>query len=196
MKSKEITSKDSQIELILRLKAGDVNTFRTIYNEHWAAVYYQIFRVLKDEEDTKDIVQEVFSSLWIHRENLLDKTNLSAYLYVQARNRVLNVIASQKVRSNYLISIAQYADSPCNITEELLDSEELLKRVQQEIDRLPPKMREIFELSRKDDLSHREIAERLHISPETVKKQIKNALKILKPRLKDIGGICVLLLLR
>ncbi|NGM62181.1 RNA polymerase sigma-70 factor [Sphingobacterium sp. SGG-5] len=196
MKPNEITPKDCQVELILRLKSGDVNAFRRIYNDHWATVYYQVFRVLKNEEDTKDVVQEVFSSLWIHREKLLDKTNLSAYLYVQARNRVLNLIASQKVRSDYLLSVAKYADRLHNMTEELIDSRELLRRVQQEIDQLPAKMREIFELSRKDDLSHREIAERLQISPETVKKQIKNALKLLKPRLKNIGGVCILLLMR
>lgn len=196
MKPKDPAFEKSRVEMILLLKAGDVDAFREIYNQHWATVYYQVFRVLKDEEDSKDVVQEVFSKLWIHREQLADQTNLSAYLYVQGRNQVLNLIASKKVRSNYLLSIAMYAESVQNVTEELLDSRELMNRVQQEIDRLPSKMREIFELSRKEDLSHREIAERLNISPETVKKQIKNALKTLKPKLRDIGGICVLLLMR
>lgn len=196
MKPNEINIHKTTADTIQRLKAGDEGAFRTIYNDHWATVYYQVFRILKNEEDAQDIVQEVFSSLWLSREKLRDDTNLSAYLYVHGRNRVFNLIASQKVRSDYLISIAHYAENFQNITEEILDSDELLKRVQAEVDKLPAKMREIFELSRKEDLSHREIAERLNISPETVKKQIKNALKILKPKFKDIGGVCILLLMR
>lgn len=183
-------------ELVPFLIAGDQKAFATLYDRHWAKVYYQVYRVLRDEEESKDVVQEVFSSLWLHRERLAGDTNIGAYLYVQGRNRVLNLIAKQKVKGDYLASIAQFMGDVSNHTVALLEEKELYALLEQEIRQLPPRMREIFEMSRKEDLSHREIAEKLGLSEQTVKKQVHNALKIIKPKLQSIGGITILLFFR
>ncbi len=183
-------------QLVALLKAGDEAAFTEIYDRHWATLYYHVHKMLRQEDDSKDVVQEVFSSLWLKREQLRDDTNLSGLLYIQGRNRVLNLIEQQRVRSDYLSAIAAFATDRHNSTIELLDEKELLALVEHEIRSLPPKMREIFELSRKENLSHKEIADRLQLSEQTVKKQVQNALKVIKPKLRTLGSIAVLLFLR
>lgn len=186
----------SDNELTVLLKQGDRLAFTEIYNRYWAEMYFHTFRMLKDEESSKDVVQDVFSTLWLKSASVNINTKLSGHLYITVRNRVFNLIAQNKVRNDYLSSVAGFITNLSSETS-LLDEKELLEIVEAEIRNLPAKMREIFELSRKDNLSHKEIAEKLGISDQTVKKQVQNALKILKPKIRAVeAGVFVLFFLR
>lgn len=186
----------SDSELTVLLKQGDRLAFTEIYNRYWAEMYFHTFRMLKDEDSSKDVLQDVFSTLWLKSATLNAYTKLSGHLYIAVRNRVFNLIAQNKVRSDYLSSVAGFITDISSETS-LLDEKQLLEIVEEEIRNLPPKMKEIFELSRKDNLSHKEIAEKLGISDQTVKKQIQNALKILKPKIRLAqAGFFVLFFLR
>ena len=189
-------SKFNDQELTVLLKQGDQLAFTEIYNRYWAEMYYHAFRMLKDEESAKDVVQDIFSNLWSKSGSLHEEIKLSGHLYIAVRNKIFNLIAKNKVRNDYLSSIAAYVTEVANDAS-LLDEKELLALVEAEIQNLPPKMREIFELSRKENLSHKEIAEKLNISDQTVKKQIQNALKILKPKIRTVEvGFFLLLFVR
>lgn len=183
-------------ELTVLLKQGDQLAFTEIYNRYWAEMYHHTYRMLKDEDSSKDIVQDVFSTLWLKSSTLNVNIKLSGHLYISARNKVLNLIAQDKVRNDYLSAIASFVTESTNDAS-LFDEKQILEIVEAEIRNLPPKMREIFELSRKDNLSHKEIAARLNLSDQTVKKQVQNALKIIKNRISMIGaGVFVLFFLR
>lgn len=183
-------------ELTVLLKKGDQLAFTEIYNRYWAEMYYHTFRMLKDEDSSKDVVQDVFSSLWLKSTTLNVNIKLSGHLYISARNKVLNLIAQDKVRSDYLSAIATFVTESTNDAS-LFDERQILEIVEAEIKNLPPRMREIFELSRKDNLSHKEIAERLNLSEQTVKKQVHNALKIIKNKVQIVGpGVFAVLFLR
>src|SRR5690606_13106116 len=105
-------------------------------------------------------------------------------------------VAQNKVRNDYLSSVAAFITNTTNDAL-LFDEREILEIVENEIRNLPPRMREIFELSRKDNLSHKEIAEKLNLSDQTVKKQVQNALKIIKNKLPMVeSGIFALFFLR
>ena len=189
-------SKFNDQELTVLLKQGDQLAFTEIYNRYWAEMYYHAFRMLKDEESAKDVVQDTFSNLWLKSASLNTDTKLSGHLYIAVRNKVFNLIAQSKVRNDYLSSVAAFITDVASDTS-LLDEKELLAIVEAEIKNLPPKMREIFELSRKENLSHKEIAEKLGISDQTVKKQIQNALKVIKPKIRAVEvGFFVMLFLR
>lgn len=184
-------------ELTALLKEGDENAFTEIYNRYWKLIYAHVYKMIRAEDDSKDVVQEVFSSLWLKAAAIKDNTNISGWLYVAARNRVFDLIEKNKVRSDYVGEIAAFLSDPKNQQVDTIDEKRILEILEREIQKLPPKMREIFELSRKDDLSHKEIASMLNISEQTVKKQIQNALKAIKPKLNDMGiSIAVLLLFR
>lgn len=132
--------------------------------------------------------------MWNNRSTLKPEANLAGYLYTGVRNRVFNLIEKDKIRYEYYSSIVKYATEISNRTQEDLNEKDLQAALEYEIDQLPPRMKEVFELSRKKHLSHKEIADELGISEKTVKKQISNVLKILKVRLDRYGSAGILLI--
>jgi len=173
--------KDS--ELLGLLRSGNEKAFAEIYERYWGLMFHHVLKMTGDKDETKDLVQELFTNLWLNAEQIESETNIAAYLYVSARNKVLNLIRHDKVKNNYLSSLSNFANHHQNSILEQLSAKDLSIAIDREIQNLPCKMREIFELSRKKFRTHKEIAEELQISDKTVKKQINNAIKILRLRL-------------
>lgn len=176
----ESYSSFSDHELAGLLKSGNEAVFAEIYNRYKGVLYLHAYRMIQNKEDARDVVQELFAAIWISRENLVIKTTLSAYLYGATRNRILDVIAHHKVVSKYTDSLQDFLDSGESVTDNQIREKELKTIIETEISLMPPKMREVFELSRQQDLSHKEIATQLKISDKTVKKQVGKAIKILR----------------
>ncbi|MGV3686536.1 MAG: RNA polymerase sigma-70 factor [Daejeonella sp.] len=183
----------SDAELLDFLKSGDRYAFSEIHRRYWQQIYRHALKMIGDEDDAKDIVQELFAALWIKGESLVINTNLSGYLYVSVRNRIINIIQQRKVRKDHFTSLARYAEETSNITLEQISEKEILRILAKEVKELPEKMRHIFELSRNQNLSHKEIASQLEISDKTVKKQIGYAIKIIRLRLDVLTRVVVLL---
>ncbi|ERJ58992.1 MULTISPECIES: RNA polymerase sigma factor [Sphingobacterium] len=184
----------SDQQLVILLKKEDRLAFAEIYERYAIVLYYKVNQILRDEDASKDVIQDLFTFIWERSDNLDENQNLSGYLYIASRSRVLNLIQKGKTKSDYLSEIGKFSEIVANETLEKLDEKELLRLVTNEIDKLPTKMREVFQLSRIEDLSHREIAQKLGISETTVKKQVQNALKILKQRLSMYSSYGLLLL--
>ncbi len=186
MKSLETFSDAELLELI---KCNDCIAFAEAYERYWMVMYSHVRRMLNNEDDAKDVVQEVFTTLWLKAGLIQGETNLPGYLYTTARHKVINLVRHEKVRNGYIGSLQVYLSSTSNVTVEQLDERDLQDAVEREVQTLPEKMRLIYELSRKNNLSYREISVQLNISDKTVKKQISNALKILRLRLDFWGSI-------
>lgn len=183
-------------QLVVLLKEGKQGAFTEIYDRYWALMYIHVYKMLRDKEETKDLLQDVFSSLWLKSSELKVETKLSGHLYLSARNRVFNLIQRNKVKSDYLGSIAMFLSEAGTETMEKLNEKDLINVIESEIKNLPEKMREIFELSRKKNLTHKQIAEKLNLSDQTVRKQVQNALRILRLKLNSlgVGAFCLLFL--
>lgn len=177
-------------ELILMLKNGDRNAFTELYTRYKGILILHAYKKLGDFEDAKEIIQEVFSTLWLHHTTLPEVRNCGAYLYTLVRNKVLNFIEHKSVEARYAASFQSFVGEQHYVTDLQLREKEMQAMIDREIDALPTKMREVFLLSRKNHLTHKEIAEKLDISEFTVKNHIKAALKILRGRL----GLVVLIL--
>lgn len=177
----------SDNELILLLDNGDKTAFTEIYLRYWDSMLQHARKLLKDDEEIQDVLQQVFTQLWVRESSLSIKVSLPAYLYSSIRNHILNKIVRSKVHENYLSSFAVFASNSTENADFGIREKQLAEKIDQEIEDLPGKMKEVFVLSRKEHLSHKEISERLNISDHTVKKQINNALKILKGRLKNFN---------
>ncbi|WP_312192478.1 RNA polymerase sigma-70 factor [Sphingobacterium sp.] len=185
----------SDSELVSLLKKRDREAFAEIYDRYSMMIYYKVNQMLREEDIAKDIVQDLFTAIWEKSDLIRDHVGISSYLYVAARNRVLNYIQKAKTKSDYLTEIGRYSLQVSDETLEKIDERDLMLLITSEIAKLPAKMREVFELSRLEDLSHREIAERLNLSETTVKKQVQNALKILKVRLSRYNSLGIMLLI-
>jgi len=174
----------SDEQLLMLFKGGDRNAYEQIYNRYWAVMYVYARKVMKDEDDAQDIVQEVFTYLWHKGQELNIKSSLSVYLYTSVRYRIFDLIDHKKVRTDYKAYLQQFIEEGAYITDDQLREKELVAVIEKEVALLPPKMREMFEMSRNEGLSHKEIADILGVSDLTVKKQVSNAVRILKQKLR------------
>lgn len=172
-------------ELTARLWAADPSAFGEVFNRYWDKVYVHAYRMIGDEDQAKDVTQELFVSLWdrLKEGDLRQPVSLSGYLYAATRNRVLNHIRQEQTRSKFTDALEVYLDQSQHSIIEKITEKELSAALDLEIQNLPPKMRVIFEMSRKEHLSHKEISDELSISANTVKKQISNAIRIIRLKL-------------
>ncbi|MDN3548691.1 RNA polymerase sigma factor [Mucilaginibacter aquaedulcis] len=184
----------TDLELLDLMRSGNQRAFTIIYNRYWRLLYGHIYKMLRDEEDAKDILQDVFSSLWLSPEKIPDLSNFAGYLYTMARHKVLNAIRKNKYKNDYLESLAVFVTESSEDTLQYIDTRDLMAAIEKEIAALPPRMRQVFEMSRKENLSHKEIGKLLGTSDETVKKQISKSLKVIRYNLKESGGAALLLL--
>lgn len=176
-------------ELAALLINGDQGAYTQLYNRFKGILYVHAYRILQDKEDAKDIVQELFTVLWVKRDSFTLKTGIASYLYAAVRNRVFDKISSKKVESRYFESLKDFSLEEGYSTDSVMQEKELSALIEKEIAALPDKMRQIFELSRKNNLSHKEIATQLILSDKTVKKQVNNALRILRLKLGSLNTI-------
>ena len=173
----------SDDELVELLKKSDLKAFSAIHNRYYGVLYSHAYKRLPEREEIKDLLQELFAGIWNNREALCFNVNLQAYLYTAVRNRILNIFRHEKIKSAYVASFDQFMQDYSPMADEQLRIKELIALVEAEVNSLPPQMRLIFNMSRNANLSHREIAEQLNISPLTVKKQVNNSLRILRMKL-------------
>lgn len=173
-------NKHTDQELASLLRGGDQGIFAFIYNKFKASLYLHALRTIKDADQATDIVQEVFTNLWERRSEFAPTSSIDNYLYGAVRNRVFNAIAHQNITDRYAKSIQSFFEKGEFFTDNLIREKELNQIIEKEIDSLPKKMREVFLLSRNTDLSHKEIGKVLGISDTTVKKQVGNAVRILR----------------
>lgn len=167
-------------ELLSLFKQGDEKAYTEIYDRYNGLLYLFAYKRLNNREEAKDIIHELFLSLWANRDSLNLTGSLPAYLYTAVRNRIINLVTRQKVATRYIDSFQNYLNTNTNDTDHLVRHNELLQFIEKEIAELPPKTRLVFEMSRKTNLTRKEIAEQLQISEETVKSHMHGALKTLR----------------
>ena len=167
-------------QLLSEFQRGSERAFEVIYNRYFPRLYLHALKMLRDPDEAQDLIQELFTAFWTKGRELDLTTSLSSYLYASTRNRVLNIFEHNRVHDHYIASLGEYLSNVESSVDEIIIEKELAEIIEAEIRRMPPKMREIFEMSRHENRSHREIAEMLSISDKTVKKQVSKALKILK----------------
>ena len=183
----------SDNELLSLLKESDHSAYTEIYHRYFYLIYTHAYKKLRNEEQAKDIVQDIFATLWFRREHDLPTSNLAGYLFTSVRNKIFDLFAHQQVELRYVDSIKDYLERQTSVpTDHLVRENDLKVYIEKEIQALPPKMRQIFEMSRKANLSHKEIAEKLNVSENNVSKQVNNALRVLKTKLGIIAFIIFL----
>jgi len=168
-------------ELLERLRSGDTAAYTEIYHRYKFILHQHAWNKVRSKEEAQDILQEVFTNLWLKRETIQISSNLSGYLYSAVRNRVLDHFSHGEVRLKYINQIKpDLSEVPA---DHRVRESQLKALIDKEIAELPPRMREVFEMSRKQHMTYKAIAEALGTSEETVKKQVSGALKVLRVKL-------------
>lgn len=179
-------------ELIKLLKLDNQHAFSELYNRYKGVLHLHAYKKLGDLEAAKDLIQELFIHLWNKRNTLADVKNPSGYLHIMLRNRILDVIAHNKVESKYINSLQTFIGDANYTTDRQIREKEFGLFIEKIINELPLKMREVFIMSRNTGKSHKQIAEELGITESTVKNHVKGALKILRSKLGLLNFISFL----
>jgi len=176
--------------LLGQLTSGNKKAFDILFNKYWESSVNIAYKRTKDLDTAKDIVQEIFTQIWINREKQIE--NLPAYLNIAIRNRVIKFFAKQK-------PIHPFFDALDNISEKnscadmQLIWKELMQSYEDLLESLPPKRRDIFRLRMQDGLSTKSIATELGIARKTVQNQLGKAMETLKLSLIRLFTIGILL---
>ena len=166
--------------------------FEQLFKTHFMHLCNFAHQYVPDRDSARDITQKVFINLWENRNNIDPGKSVRSYLFTSVRNRCLNYIRDQKkYRSNVLdVEINDYEFS---FEEDHMAVEELKGRIEEALKVLPPKCREVFEMSRYKNMKYKDIAEELDVSVKTVEAHMSRALKTLKQRLEDYIFLLILI---
>lgn len=184
--------------LLLMMSRDDQEAFTLLYRRYWEDLFVTAAKVLRGKEEAADVVQDVFLSLWNRRHELNIEGSLAAYLQTSARYKAIHYIEKNITRRDYLVQLSDVAVNTLSPTAEIqLHLKEVQQVIHDTVSKMPPKMQEVYRLSRQEHLSHKEIADKMGISVETVKKHIQHALQQIKTALTftSVSLSLVLLLL-
>ncbi len=170
---------------ILRLlQEGDENAFEQIFHFYYNQVYTFVLNTLYNTTFAEDITQTVFITLWEKRDTIDPETNIEPLLYTIARNHVYR--QTEQLLRRFKYEQTQKENIPAEYSaEEDVNNLFLEKILSELIEKLPSERRKVFLLSRKEHLSNKNIADRLHISEKTVETQIRRSLIFLKDKMKQ-----------
>lgn len=161
----------------------DEKAFENIFKTYYSSLASFAMKYVKEPELAEEIVQEMFSNMWIRHETLRIQTSLKSYLFGAVRNACLNYIKHQKVEQKYAGHTLRTASK--EEATDFLELDELKAKIALAMDKIPAKCREIFELNRFEGKRYKEIADELNLSLKTVENQMGKALKILRDELGE-----------
>ena len=170
----------SDKELVKQLVNNDEFAFAELYIRYKSKLLSFYFTYLKSTDEAEDLVQELFLYIWESRGYLNSELSFSSYLYTIAHNRVLNYLRNINIKQKVENVLAQQMLQHEDVIESDLIFKEYLSMLNQVITKLPPQRQRIFNMSREQNLSHKEIAQILGISINTVQEHISESLRFIK----------------
>ena len=177
------------ILLIEGLGRRDKIVFDYIFNYYYSSLCAFSMQYINDRDAVEDLVQDFFVSVWLEAPRMQISTSLKSYLFAGVKNRCLDFQKHDKVIEKYKNFILFAAENEDNSFDHYLVESELRQAIEKSMLKLPPRCREIFELSRHNGLSNQKISDKLGISKRTVELQISNSLKILRKELVEFFPI-------
>ncbi len=165
--------------------------FETIFRAHFKNLHGYACSILKDEFVAEEMVQNVFCRLWERKEKLKVAESYSAYLYRAVYNECLNYLRHNKIIATHRAHALQTGSEHDETDPAAI--KELRQRIDKALNELPERCRTVFYLSRYEELSYREIGDKVGMSVRGVEKQISKALKLLRSHLADLMPVLVLL---
>ena len=182
-------------ELFARVQKGDEKAFTIVYGRYNKLIYVLAYRYLLDKARAEDVVQYVFVKLWEYRRELHIGISLKNFLFTMAKNHVLNLIRNENAALEKAYEIAQQVPAYEDDLVEKLEKREQMSLFYRALSKLPPQKKEICLMKLRGDMSNQEIADRLHVSVNTVKSHYQEALKMLRRELLKLLMIVIVVVL-
>ena len=181
-----VNHSDQDNDLLLRLSQDDNEAFTLLYKTYSMKLYAVAFASLRSEEMAREVVQEIFISLWVNRRKVVIQQSILAYLIGAVRFKVFNIIDKESVRLRYKKEFLHGVSPGENVTEQTVVYNELNLAIHKQIDSLPETTKNIFVMSRFQGMNNNEIADHIRLSSKAVEYHISKALKVLRLNLRHM----------
>jgi len=178
--------------LVQKLKHGDEQAFRKIYERYKKKIYYFAIRYRNSTEEAENVMQDVFVKIWNERKSLNEDLSFNSYIFTITKNHLFNKnrkLLNEKAYREYVIHA--FTDSDNRPESEIIYTD-LKSKVDSEIEKLPPQRKKVFQLSTIDGLSNKEIADEMDLSIRTVEVHKSLAIKTLKNSIKKLLTLFIL----
>ena len=169
-----------ETQLFKNIAAGNESAFRELFEMYRERIFVFVRQLSHSTVEAEEVVQDIFLKLWENRAHLAEISYPKKYIYTMARNRALDLLTSIARNKKAAQMVWANIAASNNLTEELLQAQESQQLIYKAVAQLPEKKQAIFWLSRKEGLSHQEIAQRLGISVQTVKNNLTDILKYIR----------------
>jgi len=166
--------------LFTLLKQSDVGAYTALFDRYQPMLYVYACKITRDEDEAADIVQEVFLNLWEKKGTIEISQSLLSYLYQSVRYRFFSALDKKKVREDYAVHLRKFMQEGELITDATIREREIFSMLDRLVDQLPEKLKVVYELSQKSNLTTPEIARQLQLSEKTVQNRLSLALKYLR----------------
>jgi RNA polymerase sigma-70 factor, ECF subfamily len=180
-------------QILASLKDGNPDALKMIFDSHHASLCKVVYKMVKDADQAKDIVQDVFIKFWNNRNGIEIEISLEAYLKRAAYNTALNHLKSTGRWKKQELNELDLTFRATNSTELQISHDELSENVKLAVSNLPERTREVFLLIRSEEMSYKETAETMNISVKAVEKEMMKALKLLRASLKHLISVFFIL---
>ena len=174
------------------VQKGNRKAFKELFTRYYVQLCHFALLYVNDQSIAESLVQDVFINIWEKRQSLDIHTSIKAYLFISVKNRALNYLRNRPQMLEFEDGHSETESVEIYSSESNINYSDLKKEINKSIQQLPEKCREIFLLSREENLSYKEIAEKLNISRKTVENQLGIALKKLRENLKPYLGIIII----
>src|ERR1035437_3379738 len=179
-------------ELMQEIKADNMFAFDVLYKKYCKRVYKFGYSILKSPEESENIMQDVFLSLWENRHKVQKDSSIKSFVFTITYNIAISIIRKKARESQfieYLKSLQEITEEPVNVK---LEYNELKTKLDEIINALPQRQKEVYLLHRVEGLKYNEIAERLNISVKTIETHMSRALKTIREKLGNYSLMAIL----
>ncbi|BEG99194.1 RNA polymerase sigma-70 factor [Bacteroides sedimenti] len=188
-------ARQAEQDLVIRLINSDEEAFCELYSIYKNRLIYFAMKFIKSREFAEDIFHDAFTVVWQSRKFINPEASFSSFLYTIVRNRVLNILRDLENEQSLKDAVLKNAVDYTNDTKESVLANDLMSLLSKALEKLTPRQREIFDMSRNRQMSHKEIADSLGISINTVQEHISASLKVIRGYLSKYSDAYVDMLL-
>ncbi|MHB1920953.1 MAG: RNA polymerase sigma-70 factor [Chitinophagaceae bacterium] len=172
-----------------RIQSKDEQAFEAYYKENYTRFFILACKYLKIPEKAEEMVHDVFIKIWLDGNQINLQYSLTSYIYRAVINRCLNKIKQEQREMAHQNDFQLH--QPDRYVDRSMEENEIQMRIFQEIEKLPPQCRKVFQMSRLEALKQQDIANQLGISIKTVKNHMTHALKVLRKSLEGLGILLI-----
>lgn len=181
----------SEKDVLARVAAGNEHAFAQLFHAYYQQLADYVFLLTRSMPLTEEIVQDSFTRIWIHREQLCVVANFRSYLFTVSRNHTLNCLRglAREAQKKHEWTAHYRSETEDETAEETaLRSQQYYQLIEAAIEQLPPQQQKAYLLSRRDGLSHQAIGHEMQLSRQTVKRHISMALHAIRQYVRTHAG--------